>query len=170
MAERVVEQRTKQSMLSDLMRKQNDIRNMLDTRANIIIGFNSALVLFLISGSAKEMLGGFTFSIILITLILSLFSAILALKPPKFLRKKGQAESIFYHDYMTGKPEEEYEKEVFEVMDEEKMIFRSYITEAYNMSKFSNKPKKFYAHLSIRILIYGILITIIFYSISMALR
>ncbi len=169
MAAKQLEQETKQKLLADLMRKQNEIRNMLDTRANIIIGFDSVLILFVISNYHDNLAKNIAFSVALVALFISLFCAILALKPPKFLSKKGQKESIFYHDYIASKGFSEYSEEVYDVLSDEQSAFDAYITEAYNLTKYSNAPKKFYTHLSIRVLIYGILLAIVVYAVTLFL-
>jgi len=153
------------TVLSDLLKKQNEIRNVLETRANTIIGLNSVLILFLINYHNSS-ISGATYIVALATLILSLFCALLAIKPPTFLRKKGQEESIFYHDHISSHGYEKYHEEANSVVNDKQKIFDSYILESYNLSKYSNVPKKFYAHLSLRILIYGVFLTILTYIIS----
>ena len=150
------------AVLSDLLRKQNEIRSVLDTRANIMIGFCSGLILFLVS-YRNDSFTGLAYSASLLTLFLSLMSAVLAIKPPHFLRKNGQQESIFYHDYIGSCEFDKYEEKATEILGDKDKIRHSYLLEVYNMTKYSNQPKKFYAHLAIRILMYGVVVMLLIY-------
>jgi hypothetical protein len=150
------------NVVSDLLNKQREMRSILDTRANIMIGFNSGLILFLVNYRNANFTG-LSYAIALVTLLLSLLSAVLAVKPPQFLRKKGQDESFFYHNHIGSSDYKSYKNEVFDILGDKDKICESYILETYNMTKYSNQPKKFYAHLAIRILISGVCATLFIY-------
>jgi hypothetical protein len=160
---------SKVTFMDSLLDKQTEIRNMLDVRSNIVIGFNSALVVLLVTYFRDKIDGNPVFWILLGTLVLSLLLAIIALKPPHTSTKKGQTESLFYHHYINSKSLEEYRKEIHTTLDDEKQIFDAYITEIYNMTCYSNIPRKFYLYSSLRVLIYGMSLSIVVYIVMLLL-
>jgi len=83
--------------MSNLLSKQNEIRNTLDTRASIIIGFESAVIVVFFTLFEKNIISLLPALIGLFSIISSLILAIIALKPPHYDTQKGQKESIFYH-------------------------------------------------------------------------
>lgn len=154
------------TFVSDLLKKQIEIRNMLDLRTNIMIGFNSALVVFLAANFDSGWFGSVFFVVFLGVVIISMFSAVMALKPSHFSSKRGQKESFFYHHHISRMSEEEYKKEIFAVLTDEQEIYDNYVREIYNLTRYSNVPRKFYLNLSIRILLYGILIALFLHGLS----
>jgi hypothetical protein len=156
----------KVTFVSDLLKKQNEIRNMLDMRSNIVIGFNSALIVLFATSVQSDLGNNVIFLIPIAAFGVSLALSIIALKPPRFLTKRGQAESVFYHHYIDSQPLEEYRKAVYDALYDEKKIFDSYITETYNLTKYSNIPRKRYLYASIRALIYGICLSIFAYILT----
>lgn len=154
------------SFISDLLAKQTEIRNMLDVRANIVIGFNSALVVVIAVYFKDNILINPLLWLLMAILLISWFLAIIALKPPHYQSHKGQAESLFYHNYINSMDMEEYRKDVRKALDNEGLIFDAYITEIYNITRYSNVPRKMYLYLSLRVLIYGVAIVLLIYSIT----
>lgn len=159
----------KMVFVSDLLNKQVEIRNMLDMRSNIMIGFNSALVVFFIANFHDTLAKNVFFILGLVVVFASMFCAIMALKPSHFVTKKGQAESLFYHHYIASKELAEYRHDIYAALEHEHNIFNSYILETYNLTRFSNMPRKTYLNLSIRILIYGMAGSVGIYAISLIL-
>jgi len=154
------------TFMDSLLDKQQEIRNTVDLRTSIIVGFNTAVIAFLV-GFHDQLLTNIFLLIILGIFIISLLFAIIALKPPLFSTKKGQHESLFYHHYIETKDMEDYRKEIHETMKDENKIYDAYITEIYNLTKYSNIPRKYYLYLAIRVLIYGIFLVTIAYCVSL---
>lgn len=154
---------SKVTFMDSLLDKQTEIRNMLDVRSNIVIGFDSALIVLSVSYFREKIDGNPVFWILLGSLILSLFLAIVALKPPHTTTQKGQTESLFYHHYIASMEVEEYRKKIHGVLKDEKQIFDAYITEVYNMTCYSNVPRKKFLYSSLRVLIYGMSAAIFVY-------
>lgn len=154
------------NFMSDLLNKQVEIRNMLDLRTNIMIGFNSALVVFFATNFQAEWANGLFFIAALATVVVSMTLALMALKPSHFATKKGQPESLFYHHQICAKTEEEYRSEIRDALGNEDKIYDTYIREIYNLTKYSNVPRKFYLNWSIRVLFYGMMISIGLYVFS----
>lgn len=61
---------------------------------------------------------------------------------------------------------ESYRKEIHQVLRDENKIYDAYITEIYNMTRYSNVPRKIYLYASIRVLIYGIGLVLLLYGFS----
>ncbi len=162
--ERDIDTLSKVTFMGHLLDKQNEIRNTLDLRTSIVIGFDSALIAFVATGF-HEIIFSNPFMIgILGVFIVSLLFAIIALKPPHYQTQKGQHESIFYHHYIESKDMEDYREEIHDTLKDKQKIFDAYITETYNLTKYSNIPRKLYLYLAIRTLIYGIAIVILIYG------
>lgn len=155
----------KVTFLGDLLEKQNQIRNLLDVRANIVIGFTSASIVILATLGPEKIGTGTIFYLILAILAFSLLLSIIALKPPHWSTKKNQQESIFYHHHINSMSSEEYQKEIHRVLANEDSIYDAYIRETYNLTRYSNIPRKQYLYASIRVLIYGFGLVILIYAI-----
>lgn len=151
---------SKMTFMDSLLDKQTEIRNVLDTRSNIVIGFESALIVLLVTYFRERLFDNPTLWLLMVVLIVSLLLAIIALKPPHYSTKKGQHESIFYHHYIDSKEMEDYRSEIHKVLKDKKAIFDAYITETYNLTKYSNIPRKFYLYSSLRVLIYGTMLVV----------
>jgi len=160
---------SKITFMDSLLDKQTEIRNMLDVRSNIVIGFNSALVVLLVTYFRDQATDNPVFWVLLGSVILSLLLAIIALKPPHTSTKKGQVESLFYHHYIHSKSLEEYRAEIHGVLNDEKKIYDAYITEVYNMTSYSNIPRKRFLYSSLRVLIYGMSLAILVYGVMLLL-
>lgn len=161
--EKDIDTLSKMTFMDSLLDKQTEIRNMLDVRSNIVIGFNSALIVLLVTYFRDHLSGNPVFWILLGSLVLSLLLAIIALKPPHTSTQKGQTESLFYHNYINSMAIEDYRQKIHGVLKDEKQIFDAYITEVYNMTAYSNVPRKFYLYSSLRVLIYGLSLAILVY-------
>lgn len=155
------------TFMSDLLNKQVEIRNMLDLRTNIMIGFNSALAVFFAANLQSILNGGIFFIGATISVVVSMGFSLMALKPSHFATKKGQTESLFYHHQICANTEEQYRNQILGVLANEDSIYDNYIKEIYNLTKYSNVPRKFYLNWSIRILLYGVAVSILLYGLSL---
>jgi hypothetical protein len=153
--------------VSDLLNKQVEIRNMLDLRTNIMIGFDSALIVFFATNFNAAWAHSIFFVAALIAVIISMFFSLMALKPSHFVTKKHQHESLFYHQEISQKTEDEYKAQIFATLADENKVYESYILEVYNLTKFSNMPRKYYLNWSIRVLLYGVFISLALFLISL---
>lgn len=162
--DRDIDTLSKVTFMGHLLDKQVEIRNTLDLRTSIVIGFDSALIAFVATGFHDKIFSSPFLMGILGVFIVSLLFAIIALKPPHYQTQKGQHESIFYHHYIERKDMEDYRKEIHDTLKDEQKIYDAYITETYNLTKYSNIPRKLYLYLSIKTLIYGIAIVIFIYG------
>ena len=115
---------SKMTFMDSLLNKQTEIRNVLDTRSNIVIGFNSALIVLLVTYFRERLVDNPVLWLLMAVLFISLLLSIIALKPPHYSTKKGQHESIFYHHYIDSKEMEDYRAEIHEVLKDKKAIFQ----------------------------------------------
>jgi hypothetical protein len=150
----------KMRVCSDLLRKQTELMRQIETRANIVIGLSSTAVVFVVNKS-----GVAGHPLVLPALIITAFAAILfalmALKPPSFLTKKSQSQSIFYHTAIAKMGREKYEKMVDESLSSTDAAVRQYVIETHNLCEHSIKYKKRFAHISITIFTIGLFATVI---------
>lgn len=155
------------TFMSDLLNKQVEIRNMLDLRTNIMIGFNSALIVFFATNFDANWAKSIFFITALIAVVISLIFALMALKPSHFTTKKGQTESLFYHHQIDRSSEDEYQKLVLSNLKDENKIYDTYILEVYNLTRYSNVPRKHFLNWSIRALFYGVLLSVSLYLLEL---
>jgi len=155
------------TFMSDLLSKQVEIRNMLDLRTNIMIGFNSALIVFFASSFKASWADSVFFISAMITVLFSMFFALMALKPSRFSTKHGQIESMFYHHKICSLSEEDYRHEIRGILSDEDKIYDTYIREIYNLTKYSNVPRKHFLNISIRFLLYGMFFSLLLLGLSM---
>jgi hypothetical protein len=154
------------TFMSDLLSKQVEIRNMLDLRTNIMIGFDSALIVFFATNFDAIWAENVFFFVAIVAVVISMFFALMALKPSHFTTKRGQTESLFYHHQICAKDEKAYRDEIREALGDEDKIYDAYTLEVYNLTKYSNVPRKFFLNWSIRILLYGVFISLLLYGLT----
>jgi len=143
--------------VADILTKQIALRNQIETRANIIIGFSIAIsAFFLKNPSAEGMRAGVV--ILLGASSLAIIASLFALKPPRFLSKDLLEKSVFYHGTISDMNSQEYIQKIEEVSQSESEIIRQYSLETYNLSRYLIKYKNFFATLAIRILVVGFIV------------
>ena len=143
--------------LTDILRKQIDLRNQLESRANVTMGFSATIVAFTMNYflQGKETIGSV---IIMFASMLAILSCLFSLKPPKLFSRKGQRHSVFYHTAITGFSPEKYIETLQKLTQNEKTVIEQYGLEIYNLTKHSIYYKKFFAHLAIQILVIGLVV------------
>ena len=101
-------------------------------------------------------------------LIVSVFSAtssfisLLAIHPPKVLRKRNQIESLMYNKKIASlKSSKEYARQLENIFSDEKKIIEQFSIEIYNLCKYYYRPKRKLFNLSRNVLISGIFIALI---------
>lgn len=145
------------SFLGNILDKTSSFIQHMDTQINIIIGISSAIFLY---SSSQTILANH-----LVSPILSIFSAasiiigLFAIHPPRFMRKKGQKESLIYNkkisDYSSST---EYSAKLSEVLGDIDKIREHYAREIYNMSSYYYRPKRKLYRWSRDVLLWGIIL------------
>jgi len=147
--------------LSSIQEKTSSFVQHLDMQANVIIGLSMAVVVFSISriSAGDESVALYILS------ACSAFSAIAglyAIHPPKFMRKRGQSESLLYNKAITeAKSAENYQKQLESVIGNSDEIVRQYALEIYNMAAYYYRPKRDLFKLSRNLFLVGIVLGLV---------
>lgn len=146
--------------LNGLLEKSVSLVRHVDTQANIIIGLSSAVFLF----SATQLSRNGETAYLAVLTISSAISAIVglfAIHPPRFMRKKGQEESLMYMrkiwSYGSG---EKYGEELERVTGDRDTTIKQYAREIYNLAAYYYRPKRFLFNISRNIFIIGLVLSL----------
>ena len=143
--------------LDGLLQKTYGFAQHLDHQVNILLGISSAVFLFALS-RVLEHGAEPAFSVLSLCAGLSSLVALFAVHPPKFMRKRGQKESVLYHKHAeTFSSSAEYAQALEEVIEDKKAMIQEYAVEAYNVSKYYYRPKRRLFRLSRNLLLLGVL-------------
>ena len=139
-----------------------------DSQANILIGINTAII-----GISLTIInsGRFTppLSVIVFFSFCSLICALYSIHPPRFMRKRGQSESLFYNKKINSFPNAEaYAAAVKEMLNNKDEFILNYTTEIYNLYKYSYRPKRDLFKIARNFLITGIMLGLLLFIISSA--
>ena len=145
--------------LNSVMGKATGIILHFDTQTNILIGISTAISAFAIS-NIKD--GTAVFSTLAFFSIISVAIGLYAVHPPKFLRKKGQRESLLYNRKISSfEDSKEYAQEIKKTINNKDSIIEEYSNEIYNIYKYHYRPKRVLFKISRDFLIAGILISVL---------
>lgn len=146
--------------LGGMQIKATTFTHQLDTQISILIGITSAIFIF----SLSEFFSG---NKELTLVIMGSFSAVstlislLAIHPPRFMRKAGQEESLMFHKKIANFPNfKDYEKELVKIIGKPDKIVNQYAIELYNLSKYYYQPKRKLFTLARNILVAGVALTL----------
>ena len=147
-------------LLSAILQKGDAFAQHIDSQANILIGVSLALFTFSASrfGADREtfflILGSFSAAAALV--------ALLSIHPPKFMRKRGQSESLMYNKRITDfKNPSAFEKELKNIIGDQDAIVSEYSKEIYNLYKYYYRPKRTLYTYSRNILLIGIIFSVL---------
>lgn len=128
--------------LGGLVTKEVNFTHHLDTQTNILVGISTALFALSASGFLRGQVN-------LSLLIVAGFSGIatllglLAIHPPRFMRKFGQTESIMFSKNIAKfDSAEDYTKELLKVVTDHEKIVDQFGIELYNLAKYYYRPKR----------------------------
>lgn len=144
--------------LSDLLRKQTDLLKQIESRANVAIGFSGVMLSYTMStlkdGVSLPALVSMVLA--LIAIVLGLF----ALKPPSFISGRVEREqSVFYHTAITKVDHETFSRQIARAFASQENIIKQYTLEVHNLVSHSLTIKKRFAHLSISMVVFGLLVS-----------
>lgn len=146
-------------VLDGILQKSYEFAQHLDNQTNILVSVNVAIFLFSLSSYLS-------YAQAVPFLLLSIFSGIscmmglLAIHPPKFMRKRGQEESLMYSKNIASfTSSTAYGQELNKMAEDREAIIRQYAIEIYNVAKYYYRPKRKLFYLTRHILIFGILIS-----------
>lgn len=147
--------------MTDILRKQMELMRQIDARASITIAFSGVILTYSINtlrnNASSDRASVFLLIIAAVSaIVLSLF----ALKPPKFLTKKAQRDSLFYHSAIASHSEGEFNQLVKSTIGNIDGVIDQYALEIYNLVKYSIRFRKFFAHTAITVLGFGFLLSL----------
>lgn len=145
--------------LNGVLGKATDVILHFDIQTNILIGISTAISAFAVTNIKND---GAVFSVLAVFSIISVVFGLYAVHPPKFLRKKGQRESLLYNKKISKfKNSTEYAKELKKIIDDKNSLIDEYSNEIYNIYKYHYRPKRSLFKISRNFLIIGILVSIL---------
>ena len=156
-------------VLTGILDKSTKLIQHLDTQTNILIGISSAIFVFMTTGLKEGNLNA-------ALLVLGVFSAtaalvgLFAIHPPRFMRKKGQKESLMYNKNIGNfRTYEVYQKQLNKIFESREDILKQYAMEIYNLAKYYYQPKRQIFKLSRNILLSGIILSLLISLLSFVL-
>jgi len=130
--------------LNGILEKRDTFARHIDSQVQILIGLSSATFLF----SGSNLLGKEP-GVEIAWLVLGTFAALaalvglLAIHPPRFMRKRGQNESLMYNKKISSfASSSKYEEELRRVVGDQDALIKQYSIEIYNLSKYYYQPKR----------------------------
>lgn len=143
--------------LEELIEKSYQFPLHLDTQTNILVGVSSAIFLFSIS-SFLEITKDAAFLVLAVFSALSALVGLFAIHPPRFMRKRGQTESLMHHKHIVSfRSPKEYSQKLLQIIGDKRRVTEEFATEIYNVSKYYYRPKRKLFHLARNLLFLGIL-------------
>ncbi len=133
----------------------------LDHQINIVIGISTATFLLAVSIFEKENNSLPLLCIMIFTGASSLVG-LLAVHPPRGMRKRGQPESLLYRKNIESfNSPKEYEKAAMAAMATPEKTQEQYAIEVFNLCKYYFRPKRRLFHMSRRLLFAGIALSLV---------
>jgi len=153
--------------LGSILQKITSITSQIDTQINIAIAISSAIFVF----SATNLYDSARNPLYLLVLAgfsgMSTVFALLAIHPPSFMRKRGQAESIIYHKKIEEHfSPDDYADSLQQAIKDRQATLHEYAREIYNVSKYYYRPKRILFNYSRNLLIVGFILTFIIFMIT----
>jgi hypothetical protein len=129
------------TFLDSVLDKTVSYAHHMDNQIQILVGISSAVFVFAATQFGEK---GDLFLLVLATFsIISAIVALLAIHPPRFMRKRGQPESIMYDKQIISfSSSQNYTQEILKIVEDPDKILQQYATEIFNISKYYYRPKK----------------------------
>jgi hypothetical protein len=127
--------------LSSVLEKTDAFARHIDSQVNILVGISSGIFIF--SASKMSQIDISPFFVLTIFSGISVIMGLLAIHPPKSLRKRGQAESLFYNKKIISFSDSDaYFEELNKIVGDSDLIVREFSVEIFNASKYYYRPKR----------------------------
>ncbi|MEI8174392.1 MAG: Pycsar system effector family protein [bacterium] len=137
----------------------------LDHQINIVIGISAATFVLTSSMFEKES-DNLALFLIMVFAGASALVGLLAVHPPRYMRKRGQPESLLYRKKIESfDSPKEYEKAAAEAMESPEKTREQYSIEVYNLCKYYYRPKRKLFHISRKLLFIGIFLSLFIFII-----
>ncbi len=152
--------------LGSILEKTHALADNLNNQTSILVGVSSALFVFSFS---QFISGRENFFFVVLSLFTGATSLIglLAVHPPRFLRKRNQPESLMYNRQITNSSSpDDYAKLLLSTMESREAIVKEYAREIYNVSKYYYRPRRRLFNLARDIFMIGMIVTFLIFIAS----
>jgi len=157
--------------LSSVLQKSENFARHMDNQTSILVALSSGLFILSVSQIKPESIN-FSLSLLILALfaLSSALVAIFALIPPRFMRKKGQKESLLYNkEIVSLSSADQYAKELKEIASNLDNIIDQYALEIYNICRYYYRPKRRLFKISRELLCSGIFVSLAVLSVQFLL-
>jgi hypothetical protein len=140
-----------------------DSTRNVDSHSNVFLGLSMGIFALSINELITSSHMHMTLTVVAIFSGISSMVALLAIRPPRFLIKKGQEESLMYTRKIAEfKSYKEYADALREALTSDEKLFCQYAKEIYNLSRFYYIPKIKLFSLSRNVFLFGVLAALFF--------
>ena len=147
--------------------KTNTMNQHIDDQTNIMVGVGTAVFVFATArfGSTDNKLA---FGILGVFAATSALVGLFALHPPRFMRKKGQDESLIFPTHIAATQNvESYIAAIHKVVQKQSLVVEQCSRELYNMSRYYYLPKRWLYRCSRNFLLAGVALALISFIIGL---
>ncbi|PIP28207.1 MAG: hypothetical protein COX29_02445 [Candidatus Moranbacteria bacterium CG23_combo_of_CG06-09_8_20_14_all_35_22] len=150
------------AFLDGLSNKIIERTRNVDSQCNVIIGLSTGIFILAINEVMNSDHLHITLSLIAFFSALSAIISLLAIRPPSFMVKKGQEESLLYSKKIADfESAREYSIELKKILKKDQDIFQHFSIEIYNLSKYYYRPKRKLFEISRNIFLFGVIFSLI---------
>lgn len=158
------------NILSDNLDKATALLRHVDTQANIFIGVCSGLFVFSLTQQSAVQGTSYALTVLAIFSGLGALFSLIAVHPPRSLRKQGQHESLFYHRRINKAASSlQYGRELYKLLGNREAIAKEYGTEIYNIYRYTYSPKRYFFNLGRNFLMLGIVLSLLVFAVTRVL-
>lgn len=155
------ETKGRENFIDNILDNIAEFTRHLDHQINIVIGISTAMFVLTVSMLEKEP-DSIPLFFIMIFSGASALVGLLAVHPPRSMRKHGQPESLLYKKKIESfDSPKEYEKAITAIVATPEKIREQYTIEIYNLCKYYYRPKRKLFHISRKLLFVGIALSLI---------
>ncbi|MFA6159494.1 MAG: Pycsar system effector family protein [Parcubacteria group bacterium] len=134
----------------------------IDAQSNVLIGLSTGIFILAINEIMNVERFHITLSLVAVFSALSSMVALLAIRPPNWMVKKGQEQSLLFTqtiaDFDSAK---KYSIELKKILNCDEEIFHQYAIEIYNLSKYYYRPKRKLFAISRNIFLFGVISSLV---------
>lgn len=146
------------SFLEGLTNKIINATRTVDSHANVMVGINTGIFIFVISRLFDVETLRLTMGVVAIFSAFSAVAAVFAIRIPRIFVKRTQEQSLLHAPRVASfDTAEDYAKNLQEMLCKDDEIFRQHALEAYNLSKYYYTPKRRMLAWSRYIFVFGVM-------------
>ncbi len=150
--------------LENLSQKIIDATHTVDTHANVMIGVNTGIFIFVISKLFENDSLRITMGVVALFSACSIIAAMLAIRLPRIVTKRYCHEESVLHAPRIAKfgSADQYADTLKKMINNEDEILKQHSLEAFNLSKYYYKPKRRMLAWSRYFFLFGVMTSAIF--------